>query len=791
MKKLLIVFLFVFLFTGIAEAANQTEYFYKGAGRRSIYWSGEQAQEVNGVIYMVFQGADEDPYAITYTIATDTYSAAVKVGTNPLTDDAHGSPTMLVDSSGFIHVTFGSHGGVQKYSKSTNTYDISAWTAMSDITANSTYPSLFEDSTGDLWVVYRAGTVTNDWAFRISTNGGTSWGAESSFINGDATNGYYGTTVMDSNDDLHHGFMWVDIAGGSTRYDVYYMWYDSSGSKWYNAAGTELTVPLSKADADTYCKVRDTGSNQVGVLPKVGYDGTNPYVLFSEGLGQSYTYKMGKYSGGWSISTVAATGNSRRDNYILDIKSSTDIDAYVNTGGFTSGEVGHYGDGGGDITMYNWNGSAWGAGSTIMSNGSYMDNPKMVKNYTTSGKMIVSQYPPSTYYNDHELYMWDGTKLITNDTSDGTSWLSGYDSASKGARRKIIIRNEQVPADISNYPVYVKMPPNDNLVAKAQASGNDIAFTTSDGTTLLDYDRRSYDSSTGELHAFVEMDITAATDTVFYMYYGNPDASDQQNKAGVWDSNYKLVLHMDETTGQHIDSSASGNDSTSINVTTQGSATTVAVGADRFVVGSSNKVQIADDATLDATGDFTYEILFKIDKVTSSATVQNLLNKRDAALPSVGIVMYYQGSVTKLVHGAIDVGAVSTTLSSTSTVDDDGWHHVAFTRSGTTTALYVDGVSEDTDTTAGNDADLSNANDFKIGANRNDANFLDGDVASVRMSNTVRDADWLLTTSNNYLDFIEFYNLSGEEYVPSTATKSMQMYFPCARPYPCRKGNSN
>ncbi len=35
-----------------------------------------------------------------------------------------------------------------------------------------------------------------------------------------------------------------------------------------------------------------------------------------------------------------------------------------------------------------------------------------------------------------------------------------------------------------------------------------------------------------------------APDTVIYMYYGNASATDQSNKNGVWDSNYKAVYHL-------------------------------------------------------------------------------------------------------------------------------------------------------------------------------------------------------------------------------------------------------
>ena len=50
--------------------------------------------------------------------------------------------------------------------------------------------------------------------------------------------------------------------------------------------------------------------------------------------------------------------------------------------------------------------------------------------------------------------------------------------------------------------------------------------------------------------------LSPASDTVLYVYYGNPAAANQQNPAGVWDANYEAVWHLSNGT------TLSGNDST-------------------------------------------------------------------------------------------------------------------------------------------------------------------------------------------------------------------------------------
>ena len=77
-----------------------------------------------------------------------------------------------------------------------------------------------------------------------------------------------------------------------------------------------------------------------------------------------------------------------------------------------------------------------------------------------------------------------------------------------------------------------------NLKSIAQSDGDDILFTASDGSTKLDHEIEKYDSTTGELIAWVEVaTLQGATNTEIYIYYGNPGASSQQSVAGTWVNN--------------------------------------------------------------------------------------------------------------------------------------------------------------------------------------------------------------------------------------------------------------
>lgn len=59
--------------------------------------------------------------------------------------------------------------------------------------------------------------------------------------------------------------------------------------------------------------------------------------------------------------------------------------------------------------------------------------------------------------------------------------------------------------------------------SKCLANYNDIRFTNSDGTTLLDYHIDSSDANSATV--WIEFDSIGTSDTTFYMYYGNAGAS--------------------------------------------------------------------------------------------------------------------------------------------------------------------------------------------------------------------------------------------------------------------------
>ena len=149
---------------------------------------------------------------------------------------------------------------------------------------------------------------------------------------------------------------------------------------------------------------------------------------------------------------------------------------------------------------------------------------------------------------------------------------AGWYNGSWTYRKAVTVQSSKVETTETSFPVLVSVTDPDlkstgNGGHVSQVNGYDIIFTDDDGVALLDFEIESWNDETGEIQAWVETDISTTVDKVIYMYYGNSSATDLSDAAGVWDDNFVMVQHLQETdldagTGDIKDSTANANDGT-------------------------------------------------------------------------------------------------------------------------------------------------------------------------------------------------------------------------------------
>ena len=325
-------------------------------------------------------------------------------------------------------------------------------------------------------------------------------------------------------------------------------------------------------------------------------------------------------------------------------------------------------------------------------------------------------------------------------------WSNGY-----SYRRSVTIFHSQVPnTDQTNFPMlfsgtYAYLATTANGGGVTSSSGYDIIFTSdSAGTNVLPYERESYNGTTGAVIFWVQVPTVSHTsDTVVYLFYGDSSVTtDQSNKTGTWDSNFKGVWHMGNgTTLSAADSTSNGN-----NGTVGGSPTAITgqIGGGVNFSGSSDRFAISSISVSSVS--YTISGWLNAPIPSNSAgwnTLTRGANDHEVLIrESDWQLGEYDNAGGTGFHGC---GYYVNVLS-------QGWHYLVAVGTGSVTNFYIDGAYTCQSNKKSNDSVVSLGN-YQGGTQP----F--GKTDEIRISTGVaRSADWITTEFNNLSSPITFYD---------------------------------
>ena len=336
-----------------------------------------------------------------------------------------------------------------------------------------------------------------------------------------------------------------------------------------------------------------------------------------------------------------------------------------------------------------------------------------------------------------------------------------YDSSWQN-RKKITINSANVSDNLTSFPVLISLTTDSDLASDAQNDGGDILFTAADEVTKLSHEIESFNGTSGQLVAWVKIPgLSASVDTDIYMYYGNSGVINQEDAANVWDSNYKMVQHMEDTTSgtdNITDSTINANHGTDYNTPTLGAAGQIDGSIDFDGSPTNNYLRVDHSSSLSITGNITLEAWVNTDNNTLS--YQTILEKR----PGVTEYNYY----IRLDGGYFRYSFISgvshkALLDDTTQLSNNTWHYVVATYDNSNIRLYVDGT--EVKNKAETAALEANTGDIHIGIETYGGfdKAFDGTIDETRISDTIRSADWIQTSYNNQSDPATFITLGSEE----------------------------
>jgi len=347
-------------------------------------------------------------------------------------------------------------------------------------------------------------------------------------------------------------------------------------------------------------------------------------------------------------------------------------------------------------------------------------------------------------------------------------FLSGYTT-----RRKLTIDHTKIDSDLTDFPVLVKLTSSNFDFSKSNSDGYDIRFTSSDGTTLLKYERERHDSANQKAEYWVKIpSVSSSADTEFYIYYRTADTADGADPTNVWDSNFKAVYHLNGsyngTTGEIKDSTANGHDGEACSSTQAPTQVEGKIGkAQEFNYNDKDTIHIPDSPDFDPGGAMTIEIYAKHFSNGEANCVAIPIHDTSDYKWHIYSNAVISNNWACQFYVKTSSGGVGTDRSAPPAIVAGNWYYIAGvydkTLSSARIKYYQNGVLEasadgyNEDILAG-DEGLHAGGRYNEGCNTADtACAFDGQLDEIRYSTVARSAAWIKATYNSIEDTLLTY----------------------------------
>lgn len=362
--------------------------------------------------YITWQGTPNnlDPYVISYDHTTQNWSEPYWVGNNQLGNDEHGSPAIIRDVEGYLHVFFGTHNLNIQHAVSVNPDDVSQWITKPIIECGgASYQQCAVVPNGDIYIFYRKfleygpGYYNRTMGCIKSTDNGETWSVPYSVIDFSEIDNwiYPGGFEVEGSSKIHLSWTWcVPLSSPAIRRNAHHAYLDLADYHMYSMDGTDLGTTISKTEADAHCLAYNSGNHNI-YNPKVHLDENGrPYIIFNNyetNFNHDFIYWNGD---SWTTPETITSGTNAPD---FIVHSSTDIEAYLTSAGYAT------------MDKWLWDGTTWSFDSTIYDEQttSYICLPKVVLNGVPELEVVFGE-EQDDFTTPLNIYAWGDNGFVQN-----------------------------------------------------------------------------------------------------------------------------------------------------------------------------------------------------------------------------------------------------------------------------------------------------------------------------------------------------------------------------------------
>ncbi|GAA3622486.1 choice-of-anchor D domain-containing protein [Flavivirga jejuensis] len=199
--------------------------------------------------------------------------------------------------------------------------------------------------------------------------------------------------------------------------------------------------------------------------------------------------------------------------------------------------------------------------------------------------------------------------------------------------------------------------------------------------------------------------------------------------------------------------------------------------AEYFTLGTTEEYQ--DTYHLSFNGTTRYIDLGDNNDLTGNFTISAWIksNTNNRTIISKGSAAGYEFSINSSGNLVMNFNSGTQTVTSTNSVPQNIWHHVAVIYNGTTTKIYIDGIEDGTANIS--TSPVANSESFLIGASGSSpSNFFSGEMDELRIWNRALTVDQLRFVMNQEIE-VSGGNVYGT-IIPQTVTKHETSSIPSA-----------
>lgn len=335
-------------------------------------------------------------------------------------------------------------------------------------------------------------------------------------------------------------------------------------------------------------------------------------------------------------------------------------------------------------------------------------------------------------------------------------------------RFKITSDNTLVPSTQTDIPLALDLSTigsGHGFWSNVKSDGGDIRVVEDDETTEVPIEVYNLDTTAKTGQIYFKSDINSASDTDYYIYYGNASATkagegDTYGQHNVWDSTYGAVYHLGDSTAEDVKDST-GN---SLDEGTGSSSATSATG--KFgkcfdFNGSTNLITFESGVAtyVSPTAELQFELWFNADTIGQDVLMETRLDSTNK-----GYGLWFWNSNLRPSVGVNSSGNPWTNVTYPLTSINTGtWYKVVVTYDGSTVEMFVDDDSKDSYAITGSIAYSGSQMNFGVRAGGDD---FDGKLDEIWISTSARSNDWNTVIYNWQNDNSAFWTVAAEEANP-------------------------